>query len=122
MSLASPPGTPPPFELIADCAKGQSLVETLMANGLSRLLVTDRKSATDATRNFDIDKYFAEINVAVDDLGGRVNLVGLCQGGWMSAMYACRLPEKVASLVLAGSPVDTMRGMGRSGSWPTRFR
>lgn len=97
---------------IADYAKGQSLVETLMGNGLSRLLVTDWKSATDAMCNFDIDKYLAEINVVVDDLGGRVNLVGLCQGGWMSAMYACRFPEKVASLVLAGSPIDTNAGHG----------
>lgn len=97
---------------IADYAKGQSLVETLMANGLTRLLVTDWKSATDAMRNFDIDKYLAELNVAVDDLGGRVNLVGLCQGGWMSAMYACRFPHKVASLVLAGSPIDADAGHG----------
>ena len=97
---------------IADYAKGQSLVETLMANGLARVLVTDWKNATEAMRNYDIDKYLAEINVAVDDLGGRVHLVGLCQGGWMSAMYACRFPAKVASLVLAGSPIDTDAGHG----------
>lgn len=63
-------------------------------------------------RDFDIDKYLAEINVAVDELGGRVMLVGLCQGGWMSAMYAARFPEKVAGLVLAGSPIDTDAGHG----------
>ena len=97
---------------IADYAKGQSLVETLLASGLARVLVTDWKGATEAMRNFDIDKYLAEINVAVDDLGGRVHLVGLCQGGWMSAMFACRFPEKVASLVLAGSPIDTNAGDG----------
>ena len=48
-------------------------------------------------KDYDIDNYLAEINVCVDDLGGRVNLVGLCQGGWMSAMYAARFPDKVAS-------------------------
>jgi poly(3-hydroxyalkanoate) synthetase len=74
--------------------------------------VTDWKGATEAMRDFDIDKYLAEINVAVDDLGGRVALVGLCQGGWMSAMYACRFPGKVASLVLAGAPIDTDAGNG----------
>lgn len=97
---------------IADYAKGQSLVETLLATGLEQVLVTDWKSATEAMRDFDIDKYLAEINVAVDDLGGRVALVGLCQGGWMSAMYACRFPERVATLVLAGSPIDTDAGHG----------
>ena len=82
---------------ITDYAKGQSLVETLLGAGLDRVLVTDWKAATDAMRNFDIDKYLAEINVVVDDLGGAVHLIGLCQGGWMCAMFAARFPEKVKS-------------------------
>ncbi|ARE38622.1 Polyhydroxyalkanoic acid synthase [Rhodovulum sp. P5] len=97
---------------IADYAPGQSLVETLLAAGLGRVLVTDWKPATSKMRDFDIDKYLAEINVAVDDLGGRAILVGLCQGGWMSAMFAARFPAKVAALVLAGSPIDTDAGDG----------
>ncbi|MEZ5900129.1 MAG: alpha/beta fold hydrolase [Hyphomicrobiaceae bacterium] len=97
---------------IADYAPGQSLVQTLLTSGIARVLVADWKSATNDMSNFNIDKYLAEINVAVDDLGGRVNLVGLCQGGWMSAMYASRFPHKVASLVLAGSPIDTDAGNG----------
>jgi polyhydroxyalkanoate depolymerase len=97
---------------IADHAKNQSLVETLLAAGLRRVLVTDWKSATPQMRDFDIDKYLAEINVVVDDLGGAVHLVGLCQGGWMSAMFASRFPGKVRSLVLAGSPIDTDAGRG----------
>ena len=97
---------------IADYAKGQSLVETLLASGLKGVLVTDWKPATDEMRDFDIDKYLADINIAVDKLSGRVSFVGLCQGGWMSAMYACRFPEKVCSLVLAGSPIDTDAGNG----------
>lgn len=97
---------------IADYAKGQSLVETLLASGLKRVLVTDWKSATEAMRDFDIDKYLTDINAAVDKLGGRVDLVGLCQGGWMSAMYACRFPEKMSTLVLAGAPIDTDAGNG----------
>ena len=52
------------------------------------------------------------MGVCVDDLGGRVSLIGLCQGGWMSAMYAARFPGKVASLVLAGAPIDTETGQG----------
>ena len=97
---------------IADYARGQSLVETLLAAGLGRVLATDWKPATAEMRDFDIDKYLAEINVAVDELGGAVHLVGLCQGGWMSAMYAARFPHKVKSLVLAGAPIDTDAGDG----------
>lgn len=97
---------------IADYSIGQSLVETLMANGLNHVLVTDWKSATAAMKDFDIDKYLTDINTAVDHLGGKVDLIGLCQGGWMSTMYAARFPDKVRSLVLAGAPIDTDAGNG----------
>jgi poly(3-hydroxyalkanoate) synthetase len=94
----------------ADFDTNQSLIATLRANGCPRIFLTDWKPATIDMKDFDVDTYLAEINVAVDDLGGRVNLVGLCQGGWMSAMYAARFPGKVNTLVLAGSPIDTSAG------------
>jgi poly(3-hydroxybutyrate) depolymerase len=97
---------------IADYAKGQSLVETLRSAGHDRILVMDWKSATAEMKDYDIDTYLAEINVVVDDLQTPVHLVGLCQGGWMSAMYASRFPGKVRSLVLAGAPIDTNAGNG----------
>jgi poly(3-hydroxybutyrate) depolymerase len=97
---------------IADFAKGQSLAETLMTSGLSRVLVTDWKSASRKMRDYDIDRYLSDLDRAVEAIGGRVHLVGLCQGGWMAAMYACLHREKVASLVLAGSPIDTNAGDG----------
>ncbi len=97
---------------IADYAKGQSLVATLQANGLQHVVVTDWKSATAQMKDFDIDKYLTDIDAAVDHLGGKVDLIGLCQGGWMSAMYAARFPDKVRRLVLAGAPIDTDAGDG----------
>ena len=97
---------------IADYAKGQSLVETLQAGPLERVLAMDWKSATPAMKDFDIDRYLADIDKVVALLGDRVHLIGLCQGGWMSAMYTARFPEKVRSLVLAGAPIDTGAGNG----------
>jgi len=98
--------------VIADYADGQSLVQTLKANGVSKVFLTDWKSATPDMKDLEVDQYLAEINVCVDDLGGRVNLVGLCQGGWMAAMFAARFPQKVERLVLAGSPIDADAGNG----------
>ena len=98
--------------MIADYHKGQSLVETLLAGGISHVALTDWKSATEDMKDFEIDKYLEEMLVAIEDLGGRVNLVGLCQGGWLSAMLAARFPDKVNSLVLAGAPIDTDAGNG----------
>ncbi len=57
-------------------------------------------------RYLAIDQYLADLNVAVDEIGAPVDLIGLCQGGWLSLVYAARFPEKVRRLVLAGSPVD----------------
>ena len=57
-------------------------------------------------RYLSIDNYLAELNVAIDEIGAPVDLVGLCQGGWLSLVYAARFPGKVRRLVLAGAPVD----------------
>jgi poly(3-hydroxybutyrate) depolymerase len=99
-----------PFALhgatIADFAPDHSLVAALQAAGRGRLLVTDWRSAVPETRFNSIDSYLAELNVAVDTLGKTVDLVGLCQGGWMALIFAARFPTKVRKLVLAGAPVD----------------
>lgn len=98
--------------MIADYLQGQSLVETLLAQGNAHVALTDWKSATPDMKDLEVDNYLEELLVAVDDLGGEVNLVGLCQGGWISAMLAARFPHKIRSLVLAGAPIDTNAGDG----------
>jgi len=84
---------------IADYHKGQSLVETLLSTGHRRVLVTDWQSASQDMKDYDIDNDLAELNVCIDHLGACVNLIGLCQGGWMSAMYAAREAGKISTLV-----------------------
>jgi len=111
-------GTPtllcPPFSLhgstIADFAPGHSLVQTLLRAGIGRLFLVEWRSATPETRFLSIDSLLADLNVAVDELGGRVNLVGLCQGGLQALTYTARFPAKVAHLVIAGAPIDTSVG------------
>jgi polyhydroxyalkanoate depolymerase len=98
--------------MIADFHQDQSLAQTLLENGLGHVALTDWKTATNDMKDFEVDNYLADMVVAIDDLGGRVNLVGLCQGGWVSAMIAARFPDKVHSLVLAGAPIDTDAGDG----------
>ena len=106
----------PPYaghtSVIADFYKGQSLIATLLQNGVLRVFSIDWHSATELMKDYDIDTYLAELHVAIGDLGGRVNLIGLCQGGWMASLYAARFPAQVASLVCAGSPLDTQAGNG----------
>jgi poly(3-hydroxyalkanoate) synthetase len=91
---------------IVDLAPGHSLVEALMREGPGRLFVTDWRSASAEMRYLTIDSYLADLNVTVDEIGSPVDLVGLCQGGWLALLYAARFPTKVRKLVLAGAPVD----------------
>ena len=101
-----------PFALhdarIADLSSGHSLIETLRANGCPRLFLIEWKSATAKTKLRTIDSYLGDLNVAVDDIGPPVDLIGLCQGGWLSLVYAARFTGKVRRLVLAGAPIDVM--------------
>lgn len=92
--------------LLADFALGHSLIEALQEGGMSRIYVTDWCSATPEMRYLSIDNYLADLNVAIDEVGAPADLIGLCQGGWLSLVYAARFPEKVRRLVLAGTPVD----------------
>jgi len=92
--------------LIADFATNHSLVQALQKGGVNRIYVPDWRSAVPDMRYLSIDNYLAELNVAIDEIGAPVDLVGLCQGGWLSLVYAARFPGKVRRLVLAGAPVD----------------
>jgi poly(3-hydroxybutyrate) depolymerase len=92
--------------VIADLTPGHSLVGAMRQAGLGRLFVAEWRSATPQMRFLAIDDYLADLNLLVDELGGIVDLVGLCQGGWMALVYAARFPGKVRKLVLAGAPID----------------
>jgi poly(3-hydroxybutyrate) depolymerase len=91
---------------IADLAAGHSLVAALRGAGTERLFMADWRSASADMRFLGIDEYLADLNVLVDCVGGLVDLIGLCQAGWLSLVYAGRFPAKVRKLVMAGAPVD----------------
>lgn len=91
---------------VADLAAGHSLVAALRSAGIERLFMTDWRPASADMRFLGIDDYLAALNVLVDEVGGLVDLVGLCQGGWLSLVYAERFAGKVRKLVMAGTPVD----------------
>jgi poly(3-hydroxybutyrate) depolymerase len=106
----------PPYaghtSMIVDFHNKQSLVEMLMENGIENVCAADWKSATEEMKDYNIDNYLGELDTCVDELGGRVNLVGMCQGGWLATMYAARFPAKVNTLVIGGTPIDTEAGEG----------
>ncbi|WP_424361063.1 alpha/beta fold hydrolase [Methylocystis parvus] len=91
---------------LADLAPGHSLVGALLARGCTRLYVVEWASATAQTQLYGIDNLLAELNVAIDEIGAPADLIGLCQGGWLSLLYAARFPKKTRRMVIVGAPID----------------
>jgi poly(3-hydroxyalkanoate) synthetase len=91
---------------ITDFEPNHSLVAALRHAGVRHLFAADWRSANSDMRYLGIDDYLADLNIMVDEIGVPVDLIGLCQGGWMALVYAARFPEKVRKLVLAGAPID----------------
>ncbi|MEJ2869010.1 alpha/beta fold hydrolase [Actinomycetospora sp. OC33-EN08] len=100
---------------IVDFQPTQSQMQVIRQAGLTRAFTLDWVGATQATKGTTIEDYVAVVDRAVDSaLEGTghtsVNLVGDCQGGWLSTIYACVHPERVNTLTLAGAPIDFHAG------------
>jgi poly(3-hydroxybutyrate) depolymerase len=97
---------------IVDYSTRQSQMQTILAAGLERLYALDWIGVTQETKDASIADYLAEVHAAVQEAsnGGRVNLVGDCQGGWLAAIYAALHPERVNTLTIAGAPIDFHAG------------
>jgi len=95
---------------IVDFAPRQSQIATARAAGLTRVFSLDWIGATAETKDASIDDYLSVLVSSVEQLGGRVNLVGDCQGGWLAVIYAALYPETINTLTIAGAPVDFHAG------------
>lgn len=95
---------------IVDFARGQSQVRTARESGCHRIYSLDWVDATQETKDLGIDDYMALLRETTDLLGGKVNLVGDCQGGWLATIFAALHPERVNSLAIAGAPIDFHAG------------
>jgi len=92
---------------------GQSLVELCKVSTDRPVYAVEWKSATLDRRDETIDDLILQTDRCVEYLGGKAHLVGLCQAGWLSSIYAALYPGKVHSLVLGGAPIDFTAGGGK---------
>jgi poly(3-hydroxyalkanoate) synthetase len=102
-----------PFALhdarVADLAEGHSLMARLC--GANRpLYLVEWLSAREDQIFRGINDYLADLAIMVDEIGGRCDFVGLCQGGWFGLVFAARFPAKVGKLAVAAAPIDTEAG------------
>ena len=97
---------------IVDYSEGQSQIATIRAAGLERVWSLEWIGATQETKGAGIEDYLAFLERSVELIGGPVNLVGDCQGGWLATIYAALRPEHVNTLTIAGAPIDFHAGDG----------
>ena len=95
---------------VVDYSAEQSQMRTILASGLERALSLDWVCATQETKDASVEDYLDVIDRAVEHCGGRVNLIGDCQGGWLATIYGALYPEKINTLTLAGAPIDFHAG------------
>lgn len=95
---------------IVDFSPEQSQMRTILAAGLERAFTLDWVGATPETRDAGVEDYLRVIARAVEHVGGRVNLIGDCQGGWLATLYAALHPDQVNTLTIGGAPIDFHAG------------
>lgn len=95
---------------IVDFTEAQSQVMVGRENGCTRIFSMDWIGATQETKDCGIDDYMALLREVTDQLGGKVNLVGDCQGGWLATIFAALHPDRVNTLAIAGAPIDFHAG------------
>lgn len=95
---------------VVDYSPQQSQIAMIRASGLTKVYALDWRPATTATKNITITDYLAVIDRSIRRMGGKANLVGDCQGGWLATIYAALHPDRVNTLTLAGAPIDFHAG------------
>ncbi|WP_170386304.1 class III poly(R)-hydroxyalkanoic acid synthase subunit PhaC [Ruegeria atlantica] len=96
---------------MADLQEDRSLVRNLLARGVD-LYVVDWGHPTRADQNLTLDDYVDwYLDDCVDAICAHagvdaVTLLGICEGGVFSTLYAAQHPEKVKNLILTITPID----------------
>ena len=109
-------------ETMMDLEEGRSLIRNLLDLGLDiYIIVWGYPSRMDRYVTLDdyIDIY---INDCVDHIRkkhqiGKINLMGVCQGGTFSTIYAALYPEKIQNLIAMVTPIDFHTDDGLLNIW-----
>lgn len=98
-------------QYMLDLQPDRSIIRNLLQHGID-LYIIDWGYPTKADMYLTLDDYInGYLNNCVDFVRkssktGKINLMGICQGGTFSAIYASLYPEKVKNLVTLVAPFD----------------
>ncbi len=109
-------------QYMLDLQPDRSIVRNLLQHGMD-LYILDWGYPTKADRYLTLDDYInGYLNDCVDFImettkNDKINLMGICQGGTFSTMYAAIYPEKVKNLVTLVTPIDFSTDEGLLFRW-----
>ncbi|HAM50130.1 MAG TPA: class III poly(R)-hydroxyalkanoic acid synthase subunit PhaC [Nitrospiraceae bacterium] len=98
-------------QYMLDLQPDRSIVRNLLQHGID-LYIVDWGYPTKADMYLTLDDYInGYLNSCVDFVkettkSRKINLMGICQGGTFSAIYASLYPEKIKNLVTLVTPID----------------
>ena len=102
----------------------QLVIKYCTENTNYAIYAVEHKAATQKTKNYGIEKIVNSINTVYDlimlDMATeyeKIHLYGLCQGGWANVIWAASNPDKVKSIIIAGTPIDFIIDGGKCQSW-----
>jgi polyhydroxyalkanoate synthase len=107
---------------ILDLKKGRSVVANFVERGFDTYLV-DWGVPLNADRHLTLDDYINGYMVNVMDFlrertgADKLNVLGYCMGGTMSAMFTALHPDRVKNLSLLAAPIDFATQDGLLNVW-----
>lgn len=96
---------------IADFDNGQSIVESILSQRNGSVYCIEWLSSTQKRKNESISDLLKQVK-QVFNFVGKSHLIGLCQGGWLSAMFSAINPDIIESLTCIAAPIDFHNGGG----------
>jgi poly(3-hydroxyalkanoate) synthetase len=90
---------------IADYDKNQSIVESTLQQRGGDVFCIEWLSCTQERKHESIRDLVSQVHECVL-LIGQCHLIGLCQGGWLSAIYASIDGWRIISLTCIAAPID----------------
>ena len=96
---------------IADYDEGQSIVESIIEERGGNVYAIEWLSCTHERRNESIEDLILQVKIAVTSICNahlvkNIHVIGLCQGGWLSAIVTSLIQDKIKTLTCIAAPIN----------------
>ena len=112
------PSSPPILVVPPNAGHHSNIAERLLQTCIDAtpersIYSIDWPGADSSNKGYGIEDMVCELQSCVEAVGNRVHLFTLCQGAWVSAIYASLFPRTVLSYTNGAGPIDFRAGNGK---------